>query len=304
MTIKPLKILTLLLILAAGLVYLHATLAMDYIDNGKNLGWRQLEYRASKFFLTAESTVTLDKKPAAEVIDKLVTSDKHDVLLPQGDSVFIVTTDTDNFGTRTRYTMWFDGNATILQRLKVRTGDDNDVSVNRYTADGYLDYWKKFSNKKFSVNLPNVKGYSHRYEAYPDTGKLNGHISESAAFLYLVSMLKLQEVGDSAQFTVYTHGKLTNVILKVKGRQKLDVDYELVSQRHGRQIEGERETLKIAIVPVDASGKRVKDFKLMGVKGRLYMYLDVKDRLLLQISGDAKVLGRVNIKLRKAIKAD
>jgi hypothetical protein len=191
-----------------------------------------------------------------------------------------------------------------LQRLRVRTGDDNDVSVNRYTADGYLDYWKKFSNKNFSVNLPTIKGYSHRYVAYAESGKLSGHISESSAFLYLIGMLKLQKAGDSAQFTVYTHGKLTNVILKVKGRQKLNVDYELVSQRHGRQIEGERDALKIAIVPVDASGKRVKDFKLMGVRGQLYMYLDVKDRLLLQISGDAKVLGRINIKLRKAIKAD
>ncbi|MGD8573012.1 MAG: hypothetical protein PVH98_11180 [Gammaproteobacteria bacterium] len=293
---------TQILLLVAGCSIFSVASALDYIDAERTVQWQKLDYHASKFFLTAESTVTVDKKPARDILEDLVPSDKYEVLKPKGESVFIVTTDTDNFGTRTRYTMWFDSDATILQRLKVRTGDDNDIKLYRHTPDGYLDFRKGFNGKKFSVDLKKIAGYHHSFKPYSDKKKLNENVTESTAFLYLVGMLDFKNKGDMAQFTVSSRGKLANVKLLVKGRQKLYADYKVVTGNSNHHVKGDRDVLRIAVLPVNAAGKPVKNMKLMGVQGRLYLYLDVENRLLLQITGEAKVLGDIDIKLGKAVK--
>ena len=303
MNIKRLKISAILAVLTAGLFSTQVVPALEYIDEQKDIKTSKLEYKASKLFLSMESTVTVDKKPVAAVLDDLVEPEKSDrsFVQPRGGSVFIVTTDTDNFGTRTRYTLWFDEAGAILQRLKVRSGDDNEIHLYRYASDGYLEYRKQFNNKKFSLNLQGIKNYQSLFHPYPATETLNGDVTESSAFLYLAGLLKLQKPGDTQSFTVVSRGKLINVKMVVKAKRKLAVDYKVFSGSNNQHIEGKRDVLRIAILPVDANGKPIKNFKMMGLQGKLTLYLDVQSRALVQISGEVKVLGNVDIKLRKAV---
>jgi hypothetical protein len=283
----------------------QSSFALEYLHEQRNIPYTRLSYEASKLLLTLGTEVTLSKNSVEETSGDLVTPKKGDVITPQSGSVYIVTTDSSFFGKHTTYTMWFDDNAAVLQRLKeLRRGSKSNAKLYRFAENGKYDFRYDFNDEDFKINLVEVKNWGNSFKAYPAEVKDGQVVSESSALLYLVSQLKLQNPGDEANLVLYSDDQLINTTLFVEGMEKLKTDFTISSGGDSQRIkEKERSVIKVVVKPVDSQGNPVRDLEVMGLKGNISMYIDEATRLLLQISGDIDIAGEVDIKLKSAVKA-
>lgn len=298
------KLLRHFLFLVAMVCISQPAFALEYLDEQRDIPYNQLSYEASKLLLTLGTEVTLTKKPVDAVLDDFVTPQKGDVITPQSGNVYVVSTDSSFFGRRTTYTMWFDDNAALLQRLKeLRRGSKSNAKLYRFAHNGKHDFRKDYDDENYTVKLSEVKSWGNSFSAYPVEVGEGQVVSESSALLYLVSQLKLQNPGDEANVVLYSDNQLVNTALVVEGKTKLKTDFTISSGGDSQRIkEKERSVVKIIVKPVDSQGNPVKDLEVMGLKGNIVMYIDEATRLLLQISGDIDVAGEVDIKLKSASK--
>ncbi len=283
----------------------QASFALEFIDNQRDINYSKLNYEASKLFMSFDTAVTLDKKSVSEIKKDLVTPKDNNALTPDSGAVYIVSTDSSFFGKHTTYTMWFDDNAAMLQRLKeLRRGSKSNVKLYRFSQNGKHDFRKNYDDENFVVNLGEVKNWGNSYSEYPVKVEEGQAISESSALLYLVSQLKLENPGDEEDLVLYSGGQLVNTKLTVTEKTNLKVDFKIVSGGQNQQFkEKKRSVIKIVVKPVDSQGNPVKTLKVMGLQGNISMYIDEATRLLLQITGEVDVAGEVDIKLKEAIKA-
>jgi len=283
----------------------NASFAFEYLDEQRNINYTQLNYEASKLFLTLGTDVTLNKKPVAEVAKDLVTPEDKNAITPEQGSVYIVTTDSKFFGKHTRYTIWFDERAALLQWLReIRRGSKSNVKFYRFAENGFRDYRKDYDNEDYVVNLGEISSWASSFRSFPVEPPEGKVISETAALLYLVSQLKLQEPGDEAGLLMYSDDQLIETKLVVEGKTKLNTDFTIIENGKNRRVnERERRVIKVLVKAVDSRGNQVKDLEVMGLKGEISMYIDEVTRLLLQISGEIDIAGDVDIKLKTAVKA-
>ena len=279
--------------------------ALEFLDDQRIINYTKLNYEASKLFMSFDTAVTLDKKPVTVFQDDLVMPKDNNALIPDSDFVYTVSTDSTFFGKHTTYTLWFDDNAALLQRLKeLRRGDKSNSKLYRFAQNGKHDFRKDFDNENFTINLSEVKNWGSSFRNYPievDEGQV---VSESSSLLYLVSMLKLENPGDEQNILLFSRDQLVNTKLTVTEKTKLKVDFTISDGNNNTRVkERHRSVIKVVVQPVDSQGNPVKDLKVMGLQGDISMYIDEGTRLLVQITGDVKVAGEVDIKLKSAVKA-
>lgn len=282
----------------------QSIIALELLDDQRNINYTKLSYEASKFLLTFGTDITLTKQPLSKAIDGLVTPKADNALVPESGFIFMVVTDSTIFGKHTTYTSWFSENAAVLQKMKELRGKKNNAKLFRFTQNGKYDFRKDFNDKNYVINLGEVKNWGNSFGAYPAAVKNEQVVSESSALLYLVGQLKLQNPGDEANLVLYSSDQLINTKLTVQEKIRLDTDFQIVSKGGKQRFNGQRDVVKIAVKAVDSQGRPVKDLQVMGLEGDVTMYVDEATRLLLQLSGEVEVAGKVNIKLKQAVKAD
>jgi len=284
--------------------FCQSVFALEFLDEQRSVNYTKLNYEASKLFMSFDTGVTLSKKPASEVINDLVMPKDNNALVPDSGSVFMVSTDSKFFGKHTVYTLWFDENAALLQRLKELRGRKNNSKVYRFAKNGKHDFRKNFDNDSYKINLSEVKNWGTSFAPYPVEINKDQVISESSALLFLIGMLKLQNPGDEENLVLYSRGQLINTKLTVAEKTKLKTDFTITSGGNNQHIkEKKRSVIRVVVKPVDSQGNPVKDLKVMGLQGDISMYIDEATRLLLQITGEVEIAGEVDIKLKSAVKA-
>ncbi len=300
----PFKSLThLLLIIFMGSLSQPA-IALEFLDDQRNIKYTKLNYEASKFLLSFDTDITLSKKPLSEAVNGLVTPKDNNALVSESGFIYMVSTDSTFFGKHSTYTSWFSENAAVLQKLRELRGKKNNGKLYRFAQNGKYDFRKNFDNENYVIDLGEVKNWGNSFAAYPTAVNEGQVVSESSALLYLVSQLKLRNPGDETNLILYSSGQLINTRLVVQEKIRLDADFNIVSGSGSQRFNGKRDAIKILVEPVDSQGRPVKDLEIMGLEGDISMYIDEATRLLLQLSGKVEVAGKVNIKLKQAVSAD
>ncbi|WP_455207028.1 hypothetical protein [Kaarinaea lacus] len=298
------KTITHLLFLVSICCISQASFALEFLDDQRNIDYSQLNYEASKLFLSFDTDITLSKKATTAIVNDLVLPKDGNALTPEPGSVYIVTTDSKFFGKHTKYTMWFDESAALLQWLREIRSSKSNVKLYRFASNGYYDYRKDYDNEDYVVNLTDVKNWGSSFKTYVTKVPEGQAVSDSSAILYLVSMLKLQNAGDEAQMVLNSDEQLANIRLVVEGKTMLNTNFDIVSSGNNQHIEEQRQAIKIKFVALDSQGNPAKDLQLLGLQGDIALYIDEVSRLLLQISGDVKIAGRVDIKLKRAVRTE
>ena len=285
--------------------FCQSAFALEFLDDQRNINYTKLNYEASKLFMSFDTAVTLDKKPVSEAVNDLVVPKDNNALVPDSGSIYTVSTDSTFFGKHTTYTLWFDDNAALLQRLKeLRRGEKSNSKLYRFAQNGKHDFRKDFDNENFTINLSEVKNWGSSFRNYPIEVGEGQFVSESSALLYLASMLKLQNPGDEQNILLFSRDQLVNTKLTVTEKTKLKVDFTINDGGNSNRVkERHRNVIKVVVKPVDSQGNPVKDLKVMGLQGDISMYIDEGTRLVVQITGEVKVAGEVDIKLTSAVKA-
>lgn len=140
----------------------------------------------------------------------------------------------------------------------------------------------------------------HSSAPYPDALPAAARVTGPAGLLYAISAADLKAPGDSLSIHVLVKTQVERVTVRVEGGQPEQLDYEQEAGGTVTPVRGLCEALVLVAHsdPVDPAAASV--FRIFGLEGDVEMLWDPARRLPLQLSGQVKLLGQVQVRLTSA----
>lgn len=260
------------------------------------LPWTQATYRASKYFLTATVEVSLRMAKPAEVVAALNTAGSHVPLTPGTDTHVQTTIETRIARQDTHIELWHGTNLQVLQRTALYTGRKNWLRMTRYALDGV------YSLKRRPVADETGKTPSQWSDSsedfYPYAGDLEKHIrTEPEAVFYALALSPIQQPGDQIELFVEHHGQTQRLAIRAEGKRRMSVDYERIEGLNTVRVKTDEEVLQVIMHPVDSTD----DAKFLGLNGDIALFFDPVSRLIVELKGNANVIGEVRFLLQRVM---
>lgn len=207
-----------------------------------------LAYKASKFFITAETSVALSSKPAPEVIPELTRIEGLQGIMPDQDRVIVERMHTGVLGRNTDTEVLMNPNTRSLQLYSLKSGHQDRYRLYRHFSD------QVYSIKRFPKNNSEKAAgwtqWSDIIEDYYPTAEENRSltITEAEGLFYLISVLDWSQIGPHHSVILFDADGLIELTLDVAGDTKIKTDYEETnSQGVTTRIKGEIPVKQIRI---------------------------------------------------------
>jgi len=270
--------------------------------------WNRLSYRTKNFFVTVATDVHLKTIPTKEAGEFLITVPQGVALQAEGTQIFAITAhsvidplfgSTNTFQTKAWYNQ---KNTTVLQRIRLRQGNEKWEKTYRFNNKGVFRLRKK-PNNSGEAKLPlerwtNVEESFFSYDL-SNAGCLG--ILEPSVLLYLVSAIDFTLGKKNLNLCVFNKKQLHKVQIRPEGLKRLKVSYTEKSKESEISRKGEIDSVKISFKTHSLAGQNQasESFSLLGLKGDFDIFIDKNSKLPVQITGKIPKVGRVDIKLRE-----
>lgn len=261
------------------------------------ISWQRAVFRARKFFLTAQFQVKLDIEPSATVLDELLSIDAGVPVNPAKEVVRL-NYSADTLGRHT--------DTTLLLRPKTAAAIQYDTyepgkrrRIYRFFDQGtFKKTWRPAEGEE--SYLPTMwSDISQDFRPYP---KPPGQetVIDPLGLLYVVAAVATEEQFSELDLLAYDSNHLSRIVLEADGMHTVKVDFSIANGAERLQCKGELAALRIRInaLPFEADAEAQFDF--LGMQSDLSILIEPATRLPLQISGRAKIVGELIIKLREA----
>lgn len=263
--------------------------------------WSKLDYGASVFFIGLDATVELKEVSRTEA-DKLLSAAGNATAIPAASpSTLLLNINTKFLNQRNENQLWLNPDGVALQRSSLSTGKKLRYRRYRFSETG------AYSLKRHPRSGEQEKSFNEWTDTtedfYPyDAAKVPLAITDSQALLYLAGAAHVQQPGDSLTFAVFTKTGLGKATFTARERVIFRVDFEEVTKQGRNRITGNVDALRcvLSVGPLNANDP-VEDFDLLGLSGDLEVHLDPQRGVVLQLSGKAKVVGSLDIKLERIV---
>ena len=270
------------------------------------LPWSSASYRATKFFLTATAQVSIRTAPAAEVTTALQPAGGYVGLAPADAPHVLTTIDTHMSRQKTQLQLWHATDTQMLQRTALYTGRKDWYRLLRYTSDGV--YSLKRRPRADEGGKDPAAWSDMTTEFYPYKVKMEGLgenkasiISEPEVVFYALAHRGLEREGDHFDLVVQDDGQPMRIEVRAVGTDRLRVDYERTGATGASRVDAQVDVLRVTMSAVPmADGPGAGEVKFLGLDGNVEIFFDPASRLVLELKGEAKVVGEVRLKLIKA----
>jgi hypothetical protein len=266
--------------------------------------WTQLHFVASKLFVSASTTIVVERVPAATIAAGLrVPPQDQGIPLPSGE-VAVLTTDSDlPFGRTERMTVWLDPvNGTAIQAFKETRGHHPYAKLFRYTTTGCF-VWRSAPADEAEARQ-GVDAWSKRKtdtvsEAVPP----GVAITDPYALIYLVSSARLDRKGATLALFILTDSGVARVDFAAEGLAY--VRRSFVESWPG----GERSRQGNVLVRVVRGTARLLaggghsgvELGFLGLRDGLTIFLEAGTGIPIELTGDAAHVGRLTVRLDRAV---
>src|SRR5690554_2047919 len=287
-----------ILVVLALLCSLPQGLAADY--DLANFKPATLHYKASKFFVSAETQVQQRLIPSEQAAGQLLPLSQEEGRMPNQDKIILQTLKTNVMGQQSQIETWLNPDAGILQRSSLYTGRKNWFRTYRYIPAGAYSV-KRQPASKGEQNLPHNQwsDVSTRFYQLEDV-PLNHPLSETEALFYLISVAKLSQPGDELQLPVFDKDEVIGISVVVEKRVTLPVNFKEITDQGEKRISGKQEVLRARLSARPLGDQaNASDFEFLGYSGDVELYIDPQRRVILQMSGKYDYLGKVDIRLQE-----
>lgn len=264
------------------------------------VGWTRLELRASAWGIKAHTEMELSLGAAGGPAEPASQSSENPAASASGDGPSALLTIESRFlGVATHERILFDpetGVATTSERrysgrktyAKEYTFDQEGLIIRRSApAEGEdperPESWSLVSEAKVPLPAPVNRGNN-----------------QANALLYLLAASPLDEAGDQIRIPIFSGGGWLWVKARVSGLARIKARYQETKGDEVSHRDGYFQTLVIQVggeVMDPAAGE--DRLEMMGLEGELRVYLEPENRIPLRISGRARMVGNVDIKLKK-----
>jgi hypothetical protein len=268
------------------------------------LGWSEIRMTASKLFLSAEAHLALRTVPDSAIRNVLLPIPGMTAIAPH-DEVLELVYETSGLGRKSRLTLLMDpASGAALQGTHHDLEGKHRHRVWRYGETG------AYQRTRWPLNhaeeaLPPGK-WSKTSEGprkYP-VDPAGRPVLESTGLLYAIAAAELDKPGDQLELLVFRRRDTQIVHVEVLKPRAIDVNHVEVWPGGAVERRGQTRPLRLSVrgrPVIDPSGKpagdRDEDFELLGLRGNIELALDAETRTPLMLSGNAPVLGKVNLRL-------
>jgi hypothetical protein len=135
------------------------------------------------------------------------------------------------------------------------------------------------------------------FEPYPRSLPGGAVVTGPVGLLYAASAGRLAAPGDSMAIYVLVQTHVERVTVAVDGIETAEIDFEESSGKDVRGVRGQIEALRLVVrsQPVDPTMSSA--FRLFGLEGDIEILWDAARRLPVEISGQLRMLGRIQVRL-------
>ncbi|RMF15534.1 MAG: hypothetical protein D6758_09670 [Gammaproteobacteria bacterium] len=259
-----------------------------------------LHYRASKFFISADSRVTqrwLDPELAARQLYPAGNGQANAGLAPQG-PVAYMGVESDVIGRKTLAEAWLRPDGEVLQRTSIRLNHKHRARLYRFTPE------RVWSLKRYPVSEAEQSQpwpmWSRTESEWFDLPDHPRPLTRGEGLFYLAVTARLNQSGDRWHGTLFDSDGLMDLTLEVAGKTRVSVDFEEAGSGAAQRVDQSLPVLRIQarVTPRDAAVD-ARNFSFLGLKGGVTLYVDPVRHLIVQLEGKADVLGEVTIRLQQ-----
>lgn len=265
--------------------------------------WSELDFKASKLFLSASTEVALGEVPSSRVRADLLPVKTIEGLEPPGDSALELRLRSRGMGRDSEIRLWFTDRARALQRTQHEDGKKRARHVvYRFGREGVeRRRWEPETDAQ--VALPYLEWTDVTDSSYPYPAGSAGHrpVIEASMLLWLVSAAELNRPGDRLELLAFSERRLNRVEITVEELTTRKLDYEEESPSGRRTLRGPTEVLRLSIHGEPVQTGSGDDFEFLGLSGNLELLLDPSSRVPVEVSGRVKYAGHVRVKLQRVL---
>ncbi len=258
--------------------------------------WRILSYEASKLFITASTTVTLevDAKVPADLYTPAAGKAGVHKPIPATRIDHRLTLETQTMGRRSVETVFFDsGQGSAVQRHKRRFGNKGYSKTHRFLNGGVVVRRSAPAEGSSSSEEKNWTDIQETLFPLPDSGGCRVVIDPLQIF-YLLSASDLKNPGDFFEVCVFSKKSFGLMKAEVTAISERKTDYRL----DDRPASGKSRVIAISLTSSPLKGQTDEEkIELIGLEGDLEVFLDAESRVPVEICGDHSKLGSISVRL-------
>ena len=200
--------------------------------------------------------------------------------------------------------IWFNPyNGATIQRDKLTRGGKASKRIYRYTPHGVhrlrIEPEDRNEEKEDAGNWSRVKQTYFPFDLEKAGCEL---VIDPAVLFYLISVAGLHPDSAPLRFCAFTNDELYWLSVKPQELRQRSVNYIRRTSTIEETVEGTIEVLPLEIraTPVRHK-KKSKEFEFLELRGNIRIFLDMKTGIPVQISGERRVVGKMDIKLDKVV---
>ncbi|UZE94854.1 hypothetical protein [Alkalimarinus alittae] len=266
----------------------------------QSLKWNALAYSGSKFFISVDTSVSVDIISKDTALKELISTTEGEGKLPVADEIVKINVKNSVVGSETDFTVWVEPDTTVLQRTSIYGGIKEWYRTYRFMKD------KVYSDKRKPANS-SEKG--NAWETWTDIGQgfyeldeseQRATVSESEALFYLIGVAGLNAQGDKTSLNMYDRSGVIKATVEVVGSKRVLVDYNAIKNGESTRVKKKVNALE-AIVDARSikEGGSLEKFKFLGYKDDIRLLIDPELNTIIEISGAVEYVGNVTIRLEQ-----
>ncbi len=270
----------------------------------ERVSWRRLKFSASKFFMSAQTAVTVDYLPSSAVAADILAPPEGQARPLPSPTVAVVSSETDlPFGKHEVATVWLDpATGAVVQGHKIAQGRDPYEKYFRYTTEGFY-FWRNSPQASSERSQPPEKWGKRRQRMVRAAAPLTPAqtVTDSYALFYLASAARLDRKDATLKTYLLQDEKLVELTFTARELRQVRCDVKVVrgSGEETKTAATVRRVVlsgRLAGQPAGTSGEDV-DLGLMDLRGSLAMLVEVGTGIPIEISGRTGSIGDLTVSL-------
>ena len=246
----------------------------------KRVSWQELEFKASKLFITAKTQVEL------ALVD---------------DGVAEISFDTQALGRKTSDAIRFRlADANTQSRHKQKHGSNPYAKVYRFgegqvtmersepadvdEATGSHETWSRRSNQTFDAPSGVCR-----------------EVVDPSVVLYLAAARTWSVGSPPFRVCTFSDGRFSRLVVGVAGEEEIRVDYEVADEDGVARVDERMTALVLTLDAESLAGEGSDQLDVLGLEEDVRMYVDPATGAPLRFTGKMDNLGRVEVELQRLV---
>ena len=264
----------------------------------QRVAWQSLQLTAKKVGIKAAMEVRLTFPPVPARSSPVPPGSKASTDPP---GVIVESTATFAGRTITAVERGDAATAATHEIVNIETGARQHRKIYRITPRGFLlDLFEPANAKETELPAQAWTQLTRTFTYYPTGLPPDAVITGPNALLYAASASSLAKGGDTLALYVLVKNQIEKVTLRLLAEEIAQLDYEAYARDGVSRVQGPVNVIRVALKSEPLDGEDGSSFRLFGLEGDIEILWDPVRRVPVEIAGQMKFLGRVEVRLVSA----